>query len=320
MLKRGPRVTWDDVALDPAVRAALEENTFGILRRRKLFQVNGIPQKRGVLLYGPPGTGKTMIGKALADSHAGTFLWATAADVKSSEAVRTIFGLARKLRPTIVFLEDLDMFASERGGCTDVTLGELLTQMDGLESNDGVIVVATTNDLAAIEPALAERPSRFDVVLEVGLPAHAARRRILAQNCANRTRLATCSTWPPRRPRDARVLRCEKLLFWPCSVRFCEDRWMRTGCRRSSGRTCRRRPPRSREPANERQSGFARLRGDDRVGRRSALPGSPDLEGGRPRTYNDAVSKPNVLPAECSPCRRLFAVSSWGVRWGAERL
>ena len=63
-----------------------------------------------------------------------------------------------------------------------VTLGELLTQMDGLESNDGVIVVATTNDLGAIEPALAERPSRFDVVLEVGLPDGRARRRILQQN------------------------------------------------------------------------------------------------------------------------------------------
>lgn len=118
LLKRGPRVTWEDVALDPAVRESLEENTLGILRRRRLFKANGIPQKRGVLLYGPPGTGKTMIGKALADSLSGTFVWATAADVKSSEAVRTIFDLARKLRPTIVFLEDLDMFAGERGGCS----------------------------------------------------------------------------------------------------------------------------------------------------------------------------------------------------------
>jgi hypothetical protein len=182
LLKRGPRVTWEDVALAPQVRAALEANTFGILGRRKLFKTNGIPQKRGVLLYGPPGTGKTMIGKVLADMHRGTFVWATAADVKTCDSVRTIFTMARKLRPTIVFLEDLDMFASERGGATDVTLGELLTQMDGLESNDGVIVVATTNDLSAIEPALAERPSRFDVVLEVGLPAAAARRRILLQN------------------------------------------------------------------------------------------------------------------------------------------
>jgi SpoVK/Ycf46/Vps4 family AAA+-type ATPase len=70
---------------------------------------------------------------------------------------------------------------------SNTTLGELLAQMDGLESNDGVIVVATTNDLAAIEPALTERPSRFDVVLEIGLPQAAARRAILAQRLARQT-------------------------------------------------------------------------------------------------------------------------------------
>jgi cell division protease FtsH len=80
-----------------------------------------------------------------------------------------------------VFLEDLDLYASERGGAASTTLGELLSQMDGLESNDGVIVVATTNDLAAIEPALRERPSRFDAVIEIGLPETAARREILVK-------------------------------------------------------------------------------------------------------------------------------------------
>jgi hypothetical protein len=184
LLKRGQRVVWDDVVLEPALRRAVEENTFGILRRRAEYRRNGVPQKRGVLLYGPPGTGKTMVGKALADARAGTFIWATAADITSSCHLRALFTMARKLRPAIVFLEDLDLFASGRGGQSDLTLGELLPQMDGLESNDGIIVVATTNDLAAIEPALAERPSRFDVVLEVGLPGFEARRAILLKQLA----------------------------------------------------------------------------------------------------------------------------------------
>lgn len=181
LLRKRQRVSWDEVALEPAVRAAIEENTLGILRRRALFKRNGIPQKRGLLLHGPPGTGKTMVGKALADSGCATFVWATAADVTCTKSLRRLFQLARKLKPAIVFLEDLDLYAGERGGASDTTLGELLSQMDGLEGNDGVIVVATTNDLAAIEPALAERPSRFDVVLEIGLPEAPARRAILAR-------------------------------------------------------------------------------------------------------------------------------------------
>jgi SpoVK/Ycf46/Vps4 family AAA+-type ATPase len=95
-----------------------------------------------------------------------------------------VFKLARQLKPTILFLEDLDLYAGERASGGSVTLGELLSQMDGLEENDGLIVVATTNDLEVIEPAMRDRPSRFDVVLEVGLPEADARRQILTRALA----------------------------------------------------------------------------------------------------------------------------------------
>ena len=173
---------WDDVALDPGVRQAIEQNTVEVIRRRETFKRLGVPLKRGILLYGPPGTGKTLVAKVLAGLKLATFVYATAADMSRLNELRSVFELARKLAPTIVFMEDLDFFAAERTHWRSGVLGEILAQLDGFENNDGVIFIATTNDLEAIDPAIRERPSRFDVVLYLGLPARDARRRILARN------------------------------------------------------------------------------------------------------------------------------------------
>ncbi len=180
LLPQLPNLTWDDVSLPGHVREALVENTAGLLERRQLFRKYGVPQKRGLLLHGPPGTGKTMIGKVLASQGLATFIYATAGDCESLPSMRHLFQLARRLRPTILFLEDLDLFGADRySQLRTGPLGELLAQMDGLEGNDGLIIVATTNDLDAIEPALKDRPSRFDVVLEIGMPEKTERRRIV---------------------------------------------------------------------------------------------------------------------------------------------
>lgn len=180
LLPQLPNLTWDDVSLAGHIREALIKNTAELLERRQLFQKHGVPQKRGLLLYGPPGTGKTMIGKVLASQGLATFIYATAGDCESLHSMRHLFQLARRLRPTILFLEDLDLFGADRSSQLRTgPLGELLAQMDGLEENDGLIIVATTNDLDAIEPALKDRPSRFDVVLEIGMPEKTERRRIV---------------------------------------------------------------------------------------------------------------------------------------------
>ncbi|HEX7448808.1 MAG TPA: ATP-binding protein [Pirellulales bacterium] len=174
---------WDDVALDPVVRAAIELNTSEVIRRREAFRRNGVPMKRGVVLYGPPGTGKTLVAKVLAGLDLATFIYATAADMEAPCRVRATFDLARRLEPTILFFEDIDLFADERSSYSSkAVLGEILAQLDGLKSNDGLIFMATTNDLEAIDPAIRERPSRFDVVLHIGLPSLDARQKILAQN------------------------------------------------------------------------------------------------------------------------------------------
>lgn len=183
ILESFERRGWDEVALEPAIRTAIEQNTVEILRRREAFRRHGVPLKRGIILHGPPGTGKTLVAKVLAGLNLATFLYVTAADMSGVESARSVFELARKLSPTILFFEDIDLFADDRSSyCSKTILGEILAQLDGLESNDGLIFIATTNDLEAIDPAIRERPSRFDVVLHLGLPSREARRRILRQN------------------------------------------------------------------------------------------------------------------------------------------
>jgi SpoVK/Ycf46/Vps4 family AAA+-type ATPase len=174
--------SWDDVALADSARDAILRNVQQFLSLRPAFAKNGIPNRRGLLLYGPPGNGKTMIGKIIRATEKVTFLYVTAADCIEAPAVRGAFALARRLKPTILFLEDLDLYATDRRGADTsvcVALGEILAQLDGLTENDGLMVIATTNDLTAIEPAIRERPNRFDAVIEVGPPDADARRRIL---------------------------------------------------------------------------------------------------------------------------------------------
>lgn len=185
LLPSDPTLSWDSVAIPDATRELILDNTVRLLARRDIFRTKNVPLTRGVLLHGPPGTGKTLIGRILAGLGQATFIWMTAGD---SDKLRAIFALARRLRPTVLFLEDLDFYACDRDDLASqkVALGELLTQLDGLEDNDGLIVIATTNAIDVIEPALKDRPSRFDIVIEISLPDWAARRKILASKLAGK--------------------------------------------------------------------------------------------------------------------------------------
>ncbi|MBX3728976.1 MAG: ATP-binding protein [Candidatus Sumerlaeia bacterium] len=159
---------WEALVLPEAMRQTILANTVNLLRRREVYRAAGVPLRRGVLLHGPPGTGKTRIGRALAQSCGCTFILVTPAMIGRGVCVRALFELARRLAPTVLFFEDLDLVGGDRhSGCDLGVLGELLVGLDGLDSGEGIIAVATTNDLTAIEPALKDRPSRFDIVLEV---------------------------------------------------------------------------------------------------------------------------------------------------------
>lgn len=178
--------SWDCVFADPKLLAIVRRNTQGFLDKLDLYRSLKLPTRRGVLLHGRPGTGKTLIGKVLCSQLCQTFIWVRPGQGVSTPfnpgGIGTVFDMARDLSPTLIFFEDLDLVAPKRsrqGTFENMMLGELMNQLDGLKENEGIVVVATTNDLEAIEPALKDRPSRFDCVIEVPEITDDIRRRYL---------------------------------------------------------------------------------------------------------------------------------------------
>ncbi len=172
---------WDCVFAPPALLAAIRRNTQGFLEKLDHYRRIQLPTRRGVLLHGKPGTGKTLIGKVLCCQIRETFIWVRPGDVWHPDSIAGIFEMARDLRPSLLFFEDLDLFGGHRGrlGFGRAGLGELMNQLDGIEENNDIVVVATTNDLETVEPAIKDRPSRFDCVLEIPDVDDEVRRRYL---------------------------------------------------------------------------------------------------------------------------------------------
>jgi AAA+ superfamily predicted ATPase len=188
LLKVGKKYTFDDIVLDQEIMEEIEENIIDFFRNREEYIRNSLPRKRGIILYGKPGTGKTLLGKILCSQIDCTFIWVTPSKVSLPVEVSHLFEMARELSPTIIFMEDLDFYASNRsdyGGGNVRILGEILNQMDGFEENGDVVVIATTNDIESIEPALKDRPSRFDRVLELKPPDLNGRRELLKRLLLN---------------------------------------------------------------------------------------------------------------------------------------
>lgn len=177
-----PRIERDALILPEALLARLERSTIGFSRHRETLLASGRHLKRGLLLYGPPGTGKTLSAMYLA-SHMPerTTLLLTGLGVK---LLREACAMARSLQPSLVVLEDVDIIAQDRdstdSSCRSPLLFDLLNQMDGLAEDTDVIFLLTTNRPQALEPALAARPGRIDLAVEIPLPDADCRRRLLA--------------------------------------------------------------------------------------------------------------------------------------------
>ena len=172
--------TWNDVILPAKTKQELQVNVDGMISNIELYKKNNIKFKRGLILKGPPGTGKTLIGKIICNSSDCTFIWVTPRFLERSHHVKMICDMARELSPSILFLEDIDLYSEDRRSVGNASLlGELMNQLDGLVENHFVIVIATTNRVDDVEEALRNRPGRFDRILDIGLPSAAGRLHML---------------------------------------------------------------------------------------------------------------------------------------------
>lgn len=163
--------SWDDLVLDNKRKKEVRRNLANIIEHSDVYEKNKLTIKRGLIFHGPPGTGKTLLGKILCNSVDWTFIWVTPRHMEDARDVTRIVSMARDLSPTILFLEDIDLFGGDRNQNSNVrVLGELMNQLDGIQENKNVITIATTNNLEVLEKALLKRPGRFDRVIEFGEP------------------------------------------------------------------------------------------------------------------------------------------------------
>ena len=187
---QGKKVTFNDVAGADEEKEELQE-IVEFLRDPQRFTALGARIPKGVLLVGPPGTGKTLIAKAVAGEAGVHFLSISGSDFVElyvgvgASRVRDLFDQAKKDAPAIVFIDEIDAVGRQRGAGLggghderEQTLNQLLVEMDGFASNEGVIVMAATNRQDILDPALL-RPGRFDRQIYVGLPDIKGREEIL---------------------------------------------------------------------------------------------------------------------------------------------
>jgi transitional endoplasmic reticulum ATPase len=192
-----PSVRWSDVGGLDDVKSRLVEAVEWPLKHPEVFQKGGVRPPKGVLLCGPPGVGKTLLAKAVATETQANFISVKGPELiskfvgESEKGVREVFKKARRASPCIVFFDEIDAIAPTRGsgaggeGTAERVLAQLLTELDGVEELNGVLVLAATNRRDMLDPALL-RPGRFDEVVDIGAPDARARREILEVHLRSR--------------------------------------------------------------------------------------------------------------------------------------
>jgi transitional endoplasmic reticulum ATPase len=184
-----PKISWDDVGGLEDAKGQVKESVEWPMSDPEKFDRMGINPPAGVLLYGPPGTGKTLMAKAVANETDANFISVRGPQLlskwvgESEKAIRQTFRKARQVSPTIIFFDELDSLAPGRGSETGSNVSErvvnqLLTELDGLEEMDDVMVIGATNRPDMIDPALI-RSGRFDRLVMIGEPDVEGREQIL---------------------------------------------------------------------------------------------------------------------------------------------
>ena len=191
-----PNVRWNDIGGLEQVKQELKEAVEWPLKYPDAFKRMGIKPPKGILLYGPPGCGKTLLAKAVATESEANFISVKGPEIfskwvgESEKAIREIFRKARQAAPCVIYFDEIDAIAPIRGlgfgdsVVTERVITQLLTEMDGLQSLDNVIVLASTNRPDIIDPALL-RPGRFDRLIYVPPPDYEARLEIFKIHTRN---------------------------------------------------------------------------------------------------------------------------------------
>ncbi len=178
---------WDDVGGLASIKDTIIQEIVHILKDPESFEEVGISPVKGVLLYGPPGTGKTLIARVIANEAEANFISIRGPELlskwfgESEQRIRNLFMKARESSPCIIFFDEIDAVSAARGQSAsdagDRVVNQLLTEMDGFETSKNVCVIAATNRVELIDPALL-RPGRFDYQIEAPLPDDQGREEI----------------------------------------------------------------------------------------------------------------------------------------------
>jgi len=175
-----PNIHWEDIGGLENLKQDLKEAVEWPLKHSHVFTTMGIRAPKGILLYGPPGTGKTLLAKAVASESEANFIYVKGPELiskwvgESERGIRKIFEKARQASPTIIFFDEIDAIARMRGyhdgsSGTERVVNQLLTEMDGLEELNDVVVIAASNRPDMIDPGLL-RPGRFDKIISTTVP------------------------------------------------------------------------------------------------------------------------------------------------------
>jgi transitional endoplasmic reticulum ATPase len=188
VLIKKPHVKWEDIGGLTKAKEKLRELVELPLMRPDLYQAAGIKSSKGILLYGPPGTGKTLLAKAVANEANANFISVKGPELiskwvgESEKHVREIFKKAKQVAPSIIFFDEFDSISKSRGSgmgsdSSEKVVNQLLTELDGVEELENVIIIAATNRRDLVDPALL-RPGRIDSQVELPMPDNETREEI----------------------------------------------------------------------------------------------------------------------------------------------
>jgi transitional endoplasmic reticulum ATPase len=184
-----PDVKWSEIGGLESVKRELQEAVEWPLKFSDLYKAIGYNMPKGVLLFGPSGTGKTLLAKAVATESEANFISVRGPELlskwvgESERGVREVFRRARQAAPCIIFFDEIDSLAPIRGGdgggmVSERVVSQLLTELDGIQALQGVVVLAATNRVDMVDPALL-RSGRFDKIIAIPLPDDEARKQVL---------------------------------------------------------------------------------------------------------------------------------------------